>query len=1557
MTEARNNFDTRHEVVLPDFTDITERGLYVPELEHDACGVGMVANITGKRTHKIIDQALEVLVNLGHRGAAGADPLTGDGAGMTIQMPDDFMRNVAEQEGFTLPGERRYGVAMCFLPNDDALNAAARAALELAATENGMRVLGWRNVPNNPDAIGVTARAIMPRIAQLFVSAPDGVEGDDFERSLYLARKTAEKQFLYAETDPETRKVLLREFYVCSWSSRTLIYKGMLLIDQLGEFFPDLHDPRMVTAFGLVHSRFSTNTLGSWKLAHPYRMLAHNGEINTVRGNRNWMQARERTLESPFFGDKIDQLTPICESDDPSDTASLDNVFELLRMTGRSVEHTAAMLMPAAWYGHESMPQAVKDFYEYHGNIMEPWDGPAMVVFTDGDAVGAVLDRNGLRPFRYWVTKDDLLVMASETGVLDIQPEDIKYRSRLEPGRMFLIDFKQQRIVEPDEVIHRIASQNPYGKWLEENRTTVDSLPEADSVPGNDIETLVSRQMAFGYSREDLHMLIRPMSITAHQPQGSMGNDAPLAVLSDKPQNMFAYFKQAFAQVSNPPLDAIREQLVTQRAVPAGRRTNIFETTPLHCRTLRIDHPVLRNSELAKIKASDLPGVKARTISTLFPVADGTKALDAALDRIREEASKAIEDGFTLLVLSDRGVDSEHAYIPSLLATGAVHHHLIRERNRAQADIIVESGEPREAHHFATLFGYGASAVNPYLALETIAGLRMRPTAEERIPLQNKAEENFREAIEEGVVKTMAKMGISTLQGYIGAQIFEALGLSQELVDEFFTWTVSRISGIGTREVALDLLANHSYAYSPDNIPSNLKLDLGGLYLWRATGERHMWNPDTIALLQDAVTRNDGDVFRQFAAASDDEGNEHITIRNMLEPVFGDEIPLDEVEPAEIIVERFATGAISLGSISREAHETLAVATNRIKARSNTGEGGEDPERFTLEANGDSRSSAVKQVASGRFGVTTNYLVNAQDLQIKMAQGAKPGEGGEIPGPKISDYIAYIRKTTPGVELISPPPHHDIYSIEDLAQLIHDLKNVNPDSRIHVKLVSVAGVGIIAAGVAKGKGDVVLISGDSGGTGASPLSSIRHAGLPWELGLAETQQVLVANGLRDRIVVQTDGQMKTPRDVLIAALLGAEEWGIATGALISIGCIMLRKCHLNTCSVGVATQDPELRKRFTGTPDAVVNYFMFLAEGLRELMAEMGFRTVNEMIGRVDKLKARDDIDHWKAKTLDLSPIIMKPEVMPDDHPYQQMLQDHGLDKALDNRLIELAQPAIENGQSVTETLEIKNGNRTVGATLSGVIAKKTGEEGLPDGSINFTFQGSAGQSFGAWLVSGVTFRVEGDANDYFGKGLSGGRLIITPPTGSPYEADDNILIGNVALYGSTGGEVYVNGLACERFAVRNSAATAVVEGIGDHGCEYMTGGAVAVLGEAGRNFGAGMSGGVAYVIDPDGSFKKHFNSAIADLLEVTPGSEDDRVLKGMIQKHFEYTGSKLAEKLLADWPTTVKQFKKVFPRDYARVLRRRAAAASADGIGNGTGDMPGSSGSSGSKEQVGSRG
>ncbi len=1535
---------------IPDLDHIATHGLYNPENEHDSCGVGVVANIDGSRNHQIIDQALEVLINLGHRGACGCDPRTGDGAGILIQMPDEFMRKVS---GFQLPPAGRYAVGMTFLPKSDCLRERCENVLREAAESHGLRFIGWRDVPVDPTAIGDMALAVMPRIRQFFVEAPEGLVEDDFERRLYVVRKSAER-IIRESASAEEMKEIVDYFYVCSLSARTVVYKGLIFADQMKDFYSDLNDEQMVTAFGMVHSRFSTNTLGAWRLAHPYRMLAHNGEINTVRGNRNWMTARERVLESAYFGDDISDITPVCEADEPSDTASLDNGFEFLRMGGRSLEHVAAMMLPAAWYGNESMPEDVQSFYEYHGGMMEPWDGPAMITFTDGNSLGAVLDRNGLRPFRYWVTKDNLLVMASEAGVLDIPADQIAYRDRLAPGRLFLVDFEQKRIVPPEEVIGGLASNQPYGDWLSGNRRTVDDLDDPDVVPGVDLDTLVTRQMAFGYSQEDLKWLIGPMAVQGAQPNGSMGNDAPLAVLSDRPQALFNYFKQKFAQVSNPPLDPIREKQVTQMSVPVGRRPNLFDETPEHARLLRIDHPLLFNSDLARIKASSEPGVKTKTISTLFPVSDGHGGMRAALDRIRSEASQAIEEGFTVLVLSDRGVDAEHAFIPSLLATGAVHHHLIREQTRTQADIIVESGEPREVHHFATLFGYGASAINPYLAFESIAGMREQPTADRPLPPQSKAEQNFRYAVESGVLKTMSKMGISTLQGYIGAQIFEALGLSQSVTDEFFRWTESRIGGVDLEDIADDVLANHSLAFPEEEIPGNLRLDLGGLYLWRGTGERHMWNPDTIALLQDAATRNDRAVFKQFEEASNNEGSEHITIRNMLDFVdTGNAIPIDEVEPASEIIKRFATGAISLGSISREAHETLAIAMNRIGARSNTGEGGEDPERYTPDTNGDNRLSAIKQVASGRFGVNTNYLVNATDLQIKMAQGAKPGEGGELPGWKVSDYIAYIRKTTPGVELISPPPHHDIYSIEDLAQLIHDLKNVNPDSRVHVKLVSVAGVGIIAAGVSKGKGDVVLISGDSGGTGASPLSSIRHGGIPWELGLAETQQVLVENGLRDRIVVQTDGQIKTSRDVVIAALLGADEWGVATAGLITMGCIMLRKCHLNTCSVGVATQDPELRAKFTGTPEAVVNYFMMLTEGVREIMAELGFRTVNEMIGRLDVLKQREDVTHWKAAKLDLSRMLAMPRGIEGDHAYQCTLQDHGLEEALDQQLIRLSKDAIETGAKVDETLVIKNGDRTVGAMLSGEITKKHGEAGLPDGTINFTMRGSGGQSFGAFAVSGVTFRIEGDANDYLGKGLSGGRIIVVPPEGSSYVPEDNIIIGNVAFYGATGGEAFVRGKGGERFCVRNSAARAVIEGIGDHGCEYMTGGRVVILGPTGRNFGAGMSGGIAYVWDEDGTFVDRFNSELADLFEVEPGSADEAELKELISLHLKHTGSTVAQARLDDWSNSLPKFKKVFPKDYARVLKEQAAAAESSS----TSGLNGATASTGAEQGVGTRG
>ncbi|MFW6195002.1 MAG: glutamate synthase large subunit [Chloroflexota bacterium] len=1524
----------------PAIKPLRKRGLYDPAYEHDACGVGVVANIDGARTHEVVNQALEVLINLGHRGAKGADPETGDGAGILLGMPHEFFEKTAPEAGISLPPRDRYGVGMVFLPQDRSLREQCEQAIENGVAEEGLTFLGWRNVPVDPSAIGYLAREVMPVIRQCFVAAPDSlVDGDDefaVERKLYVARKQAERHVGRMTNHVPAEE--LSAFYICSMSSRTIVYKGLLLAEQIDDFYPDLQDEDVKTGFSLVHSRFSTNTLGDWKLAHPYRYICHNGEINTVRGNRNWMSARERTLTSGKFGEDVKKLAPICSQED-SDTASLDNVFELLALGGREVEHVAAMMIPESWFGHESMPQELQDFYEFHGCMMEPWDGPALVAFTDGRKIGAVLDRNGLRPFRYTVTHDGLLIMGSETGVLPVAAERIKLRERIQPGRMFLLDMGEGRIISDEETKGKLAGRQPYGKWLAEQREKLDELPDPDgaAVPGIDLDTLVTRQQAFGYTQEDLRILMEPMGLTGAEPIGSMGNDAPLAVLSERPQNLYTYFKQLFAQVSNPPLDAIREELVTQLSVPAGTRSNVFDESPQHCRVLRIDHPVMRNKDLAKVKDLDLPGLRTTTLSTLFPVAgaNGEAGLRAALDRLRAEASQAVKDGYSIIVLSDRGLDAQHSYIPALLAVGAVHHHLIRERTRTDVDIVVESGEPREVHHFATLFGYGASAVNPYLAFETLAGLRQHPHAEERdLPDQDEAEYNYVKATEKGVLKVMSKMGISTLQGYQGAQIFEALGLSQALVDEFFTWTPSRVQGIGLPEIEQDVLDNHKRAYPETTVPGKLALEVGGFYLWRGHGEKHLYDPDTIALLQHSSKTANRQIYQQFEEAANNESERLATIRGLMDFKLNpeDEIPLEEVESAESIATRFATGAISLGSISREAHETLAIAMNRIGARSNTGEGGEDPDRFTPDPNGDSRSSRMKQVASGRFGVTTEYLVNSTDLQIKMAQGSKPGEGGQIPGHKISEYIAYIRATTPGVELISPPPHHDIYSIEDLAQLIHDLKNVNPAARIHVKLVSEVGVGIIAAGVSKGHGDVVLISGDSGGTGASPLSSIKHAGLPWELGVAETQQVLVANGLRGRIVVQTDGQIKTGRDVAIATLLGAEEWGVATAALVVMGCIMLRKCHLNTCSVGIATQDPELRKLFAGTPEAVVNYFMMMSESLRSYMAKLGFRTVDEMVGRVDKLEPRRAIDHWKARGLDLSALLDQPDPAPGVAIYHCEEQDHGLERALDHRLIETAKPAIERGERVEAEFEIRNANRVVGAMMSGEIAKRHGNKGLPEDTINFTFDGSAGQSFGAFLTAGTTFRLRGDTNDYFAKGLSGGRIIVTPPKGAGFVPEDNIIVGNVALYGATGGEAYIRGQAGERFCVRNSRAKAVVEGIGDHGCEYMTGGTVVVIGESGRNFAAGMSGGVAYVWDPDDTFKHRFNSQMAFLESVEPGSEDEEELTDLLRKHVSYTGSPVAERMLADWDTSRGLFTKVMPEAYARVLRERAQAAATAG-------------------------
>jgi len=1498
-------------------------GLYDPAFEHDACGVGLVANIRGDQSHKMVDQALEVLNHLTHRGARGADPHTGDGAGILIQTPHEFFKDVTSDLGMRLPEPGKYGVAMVFLPQGAKAQAACEAEIAKAVSAQGMELLGWRDVPQRPDTIGILAQKVKPTIRQAFIAPTSDIDSDKLERELYVARKVVENA-VEAMTDAlsdDDRD----NFYICSMSARTIVYKGLLISEQVAPFFPDLEDERLKTAFALVHSRYSTNTLGAWKLAHPYRMLCHNGEINTVQGNKNWMRAREQHFTSDLFGDDVRKLVPVTRQDE-SDTASFDQVFELLALGGREIEHVAAMMIPEPWYGHETMSEEKKAFYQYHSAVMEPWDGPAMMAFTDGHKVGAVLDRNGFRPMRYLVTKDDLLVMASETGVLDIAPEEVAFKGRLQPGMIFLVDFEEGRIIDDAEVKHGLASRAPYGDWIKENARFLDDIPEPSFVPGVDSETLEERQKAFGYSQEDLKILLAPLADTGHETYGSMGSDTPLAVLSDLPQNLFNYFKQQFAQVSNPPLDKDFEKIVTQMSMTVGAEGNLFDESPRHCRQLAMEHPILTNAEMAKIKTIDEPGFKSAVVSTLWNANKGTDGLREALDRVRSEVTDAIDKGHQILILSDRGVDSESAPIPSILVTGAVHHHLIREGMRQNVGIVVESGDPREVHHFAVLFGYGANAVNPYLAFETAWDMcRVDRELENDTPTDSVVEKNIVEGLEKGVLNVMAKMGVSTLASYHGAQVFEGLGLSKKLVDEFFTWTPTKIEGIGLEEIAQDSVERLGRAYPEQTVAAELPLDVAGVYQWRSNGEHHMYNPLTVALLQDSVNRNDATVFAQYSKLANDETRRLTTIRGLLD--FKEDeskaIPLGEVEPASEIVKRFATGAISLGSISREAHETLAIAMNRIGARSNTGEGGEDASRYELDPNGDSRSSAIKQVASGRFGVTINYLANATDLQIKMAQGSKPGEGGHLPGQKIDEYIGGVRRTTPGVDLISPPPHHDIYSIEDLSQLIHDLKNANDEARIHVKLVSKAGVGTIAAGVAKGKGDVVLISGDSGGTGSSPLSSIKHAGLPWELGLAETQQTLVANGLRSRIVVQTDGQIKTAQDVAIAAVLGADEWGIATGALIALGCIMLRKCHLNTCSVGIATQDPDLRAEFRGRPEAVVNYFMLLSEDLRNIMAGLGIRTVDDLIGRTDLLEQRTAVEHWKGKGVDLAPLLVQPDV-DNAELHQSEAQDHELEKALDNELIKTASNAIESGSPVTASFEIGNHNRTVGAMLSNRIARKYGDEGLPDGTIEFNFTGSVGQSFGAFLAPGVTFNVSGDANDHLGKGLSGGKIKVVPPAGSTFVAEETIITGNVALYGATSGEMFLRGVAGERFCVRNSGANAVAEGVGDHGCEYMTGGITVIIGKTGRNFAAGMSGGEAYVLDEDGDFYVRCNQELVDLDPVEAGSEDEEKLIRLINDHRNYTGSPVAENIIANWDDFRTKFVKVMPRDYKRVLEER---------------------------------
>ncbi|MCS6777704.1 MAG: glutamate synthase large subunit [Chloroherpetonaceae bacterium] len=1514
-------------------------GLYDPANEHDACGVGFVVNIQGMRSHEIITQAIGVLKNLAHRGACGCDPETGDGAGILLQIPHELFAATLKTQGIALPEPGYYGVGMLFLPQEPAERARYEAILTQTIAEEGQTLLGWRDVPTDNTKIGRAARETEPVIRQVFIGrSPDLPDQDAFERKLFVIRRVAQNEIARLRLPNESA------FYVCSMSSRTIVYKGLLMAEQIAPYYADLRDPRTVTALALVHQRFSTNTFPTWDLAHPYRYIAHNGEINTLRGNRNWMRAREKSIRSDLFGDDICKILPLVNRSG-SDSATLDNAVELLTLGGRSLPHVMMMLIPEAWASDTHMDPDRRAFYEYHACLMEPWDGPAAVAFTDGQVIGAVLDRNGLRPARYLVTEDGLVVMASETGVIDIPPERVIQKGRLQPGKIFLVDTVEKRIVSDEEIKRRICTRKPYRQWLAENKVDLKNLPPVAHQQPPDSEPLRTRQAVFGYTLEDLRFILKPMAEKGEQPIGSMGTDTPLAVLSNRPQLLYNYFKQLFAQVTNPPIDPIREELVMSLDDYIGRDGNLFDETPEHCRQLRLDSPILTNADLEKLRHIRTRNFRTQTLPIWFFADGGERALEDAVEKLRQAASKAVRDGYSFLILSDRGVNEHTVPIPALLAVSAVHHHLVREGCRTQVGLIVETGEAREVMHFALLIGYGASAVNPYLAFETLADM-VRDGTIEGVTVEQ-AEYNFIKAASKGLLKTFAKMGISTLQSYRGAQIFEAIGLDAAMVEEYFTGTVSRIGGIGLDVIQQEAIARHEFAYPRVKVPETLELDPGGQYQWRRGGEYHQYNPDTVAKLQHAVrqalpaTERLPDMqsaawqkgyrtFKEFTQAANDTSRQLCTLRGLLRFKKGNPIPLEEVEPASEIVKRFATGAMSLGSISREAHETLAIAMNRIGGKSNTGEGGEDPVRYEPLPNGDSKRSAIKQVASARFGVTTHYLVNADELQIKMAQGAKPGEGGELPGHKVDRYIAQVRHTTPGVTLISPPPHHDIYSIEDLAQLIFDLKNVNPQARISVKLVAEVGVGTVAAGVAKAHADHVLISGHDGGTGASPLSSIKHAGSPWEMGLAETQQVLVKNDLRSRIVVQTDGQLKTGRDVVIAALLGAEEFGFSSAPLVAMGCIMMRVCHLNTCPVGIATQDPVLRQRFAGLPEHVINYFFFVAEEVREIMAELGFRRMDEMIGRMDMLDIADVHEHWKARGIDLRPLLTMPDVPPTVGHRCLIPQDHGLATAIDYHLIALAQDALQEGKRVSLSLPIYNRNRTVGTMLSGEIVKKWGAEGLPDNTIKLKFYGSAGQSFGAFLARGVTMRLEGDANDYLGKGLSGGRIIVYPPRNAhpAFDAAENIIAGNTLLYGATSGEVYLRGTVGERFAVRNSGAIAVVEGVGDHGCEYMTGGVVVVLGRTGRNFAAGMSGGEAFVWDPNNDFEQrvNFNNGLIELEPVTY-PQDVELLRSLIEKHLRYTRSDRAALILQNWKDALPQFKKVVSVEYRRARLEMARA------------------------------
>ncbi|MBF8190524.1 glutamate synthase large subunit [Nonomuraea sp. K274] len=1472
------------------------QGLYHPANEHDACGVAMVADVAGRRGHGIVVKALTALCNLDHRGAKGSEPDTGDGAGILTQIPDGFYR---ASMPFALPPAGSYATGIAFLPFDEEARRIATGLIEEIAAEEGLTVLGWRELPVDRALPGPSARAVMPHFAQLFVEAQDGREGLELDRLAFCLRKRAEHE---------------ADVYFPSLSARTIVYKGMLTPEQVEPFFPDLSDERYESAIALVHSRFSTNTFPSWPLAHPYRYIAHNGEINTVKGNRNWMRAREAMLKSAHIPGEISRLFPICDPDG-SDTASFDEALELLHIGGRSLPHAVLMMIPEAWENHTEMDPARRAFYEFHSSLMEAWDGPASITFTDGTVAGAVLDRNGLRPGRFWVTADGLVVLASEAGVLDFKPEDVVRKGRLQPGRMFLIDTARGKIIEDDEIKAELAAELPYEDWLHAGLVRFEELPARQrEIPTH--EALVRRQQTFGYTEEELRIILSPMARVGAEPIGSMGTDTPVAVLSEKPRLLFDYFTQLFAQVTNPPLDAIREELVTSLASTIGPEGNLLNPGPSSCRQLVLPYPVIDNDELAKIihinDERDLPGFDPHVISGLYDVAGGGEAMLRRLAEIRAEASQAIANGARILVLSDRGSSETLAPIPSLLLTGAVHHHLIQEKTRTKIGLVVETGEARECHHMALLIGYGAGAVNPYLAIETVEDL----VDTGALPIgKRKAVRNLIKAYGKGVIKVMSKMGVSTVASYTGAQIFEALGLSQEVIDSCFTGTTSRLGGVGFDVLARESEERHRHAY-PRVENAHRRLRVGGEYQWRREGEPHLFNPETVFKLQHATRTRRYEIFKEYTSLVDSQAERLMTLRGLFKLREGRSIPIEEVEPASEIVKRFSTGAMSYGSISMEAHETIAIAMNRLGGKSNTGEGGEDPERLYDAA----RRSAIKQVASGRFGVTSEYLVNAADLQIKMAQGAKPGEGGQLPGHKVYPWIAKTRHSTPGVGLISPPPHHDIYSIEDLAQLIHDLKNSNPESRVHVKLVAEVGVGTVAAGVSKAHADVVLISGHDGGTGASPLTSLKHAGAPWELGLAETQQTLLLNDLRDRIVVQVDGQLKTGRDVVIAALLGAEEYGFATAPLVVSGCVMMRVCHLDTCPVGVATQNPELRKRFTGKPEFVVNFFEFIAEEIREYLAELGFRSLDEAIGHVEMLDMSAAEDHWKAGGLDLSPILHRPELPAGTALRRIVEQDHGLAHALDNTLIQLAEGALNEGTPVTLDLPIRNVNRTVGTMLGYQVTKRHGGKGLPDNTIDISFTGSAGNSFGAFVPRGITLRLTGDANDYVGKGLSGGRITVRPHEEAPL--DGHIIAGNVALYGATSGEAFIRGVVGERFCVRNSGATAVVEGVGDHGCEYMTGGRAVVLGQTGRNFAAGMSGGVAYLLDLRPERVNREMVAIEPLTE-----QDAEFLKETVEKHFAETGSPVAKQLLADWSEALGRFGKIMPTDYKRVLEAAEAA------------------------------